>query len=98
RRSGDDGRIVPFRVCGAPCGSVDILSRPFCLPETVDTGDWIETGHIRAYSLDLRTRFIGLHPHTVGAGPTPVRDAGETSSFASIETMADAFQALPGGE
>jgi diaminopimelate decarboxylase len=34
--------------------SVDILSRPFWLPETVDTGDWIEIGHIGAYSLSLQ--------------------------------------------
>ena len=56
--------IVPFKVCGATCDSVDILSRPFWLPETVDTGDWIEIGHIGAYSLSLRTRFNGFYPDT----------------------------------
>lgn len=64
RRSGDPHRIVPFRVMGATCDSVDILSRPFWLPETVHTGDWIEVGHIGAYSLSLRTDFNGLYPDT----------------------------------
>jgi ornithine decarboxylase len=96
RRTGDEGRIVPFRVCGATCDSVDILSRPFWLPETVDTGDWIEIGHIGAYSLALRTRFNGFYPDTVVEVATPFDDAGETHSFASIETMADGYEPLPG--
>ncbi|HWT29774.1 MAG TPA: ornithine decarboxylase, partial [Propylenella sp.] len=65
RRSGDPDSLVPFKVCGATCDSVDILSRPFWLPETVDTGDWIEIGHIGAYSLALRTRFNGFYPEAV---------------------------------
>src|SRR5690606_38745031 len=56
-RNGSERSIVPFKVMGATCDSVDILSRPFWLPETVDTGDWIEIGHIGAYSMALRTRF-----------------------------------------
>lgn len=95
RRSGDESKIVPFRVCGATCDSVDILSRPFWLPETVDTGDWIEIGHIGAYSLALRTRFNGFYPDTVVEVATPFEDAGDTRSFASIETMADGYEPLP---
>ncbi|GAA0774328.1 ornithine decarboxylase [Roseibium denhamense] len=88
-RSGDADKIVPFKVCGATCDSVDILSRPFWLPETVDTGDWIEIGHIGAYSLSLRTRFNGFYPDKVIEVDTPF-DAGEApEGFASIETMAD---------
>ena len=64
RRAGNPAKIEPFRVCGATCDSVDILSRPFWLPETVHTGDWIEIGHIGAYSLSLRTRFNGFYPDT----------------------------------
>lgn len=64
RRSGDPNKMVPFRIYGATCDSVDVLSRPFYLPETVDTGDWIEVGHIGAYSLALRTRFNGFYPDT----------------------------------
>ena len=56
------GRLEPFRVMGATCDSVDILNRAFWLPEDVRTGDWIEVGHIGAYSLSLRTRFNGFYP------------------------------------
>ncbi|MGV2977033.1 alanine racemase [Roseibium alexandrii] len=88
-RSGKADNIVPFKVCGATCDSVDILSRPFWLPETVDTGDWIEIGHIGAYSLSLRTRFNGFYPDTVIEVDTPFDAGEEPESFASIETMAD---------
>jgi ornithine decarboxylase len=88
-RSGQADKIVPFKVCGATCDSVDILSRPFWLPETVDTGDWIEIGHIGAYSLSLRTHFNGFYPEKVIEVGTPF-DAGDApEGFASIETMAD---------
>ena len=65
RRTGNPDKIVPFRVCGGTCDSIDILSRPFYLPETVDTGDFIEIGHIGAYSMSLRTRFNGFYPDKV---------------------------------
>jgi len=86
-RNGDPSTIVPFRVCGATCDSVDILSRPFWLPETVDTGDWIEIGHIGAYSLSLRTRFNGFYPDTFVEVTTPFEAGGEAEGFASMETM-----------
>ena len=80
--------IVPFKVCGATCDSVDILSRPFWLPETVDTGDWIEIGHIGAYSLSLRTRFNGFYPDTFVEVSTPFDEGDAPQGFASLETMA----------
>ncbi len=89
RRAGDGEKLVPFRVCGATCDSVDILSRPFWLPETVDTGDWIEIGHIGAYSLALRTRFNGFYPDTFVEVTTPFETAEGGEGFATIETMAD---------
>lgn len=88
-RNGDPEKIVPFKVCGATCDSVDILSRPFWLPETVDTGDWIEIGHIGAYSLSLRTRFNGFYPDTFVEVDEPFDQGGAPESFASLETMAD---------
>ncbi|SFI95093.1 alanine racemase [Aerobium aerolatum] len=88
-RNGDQKNIVPFKVCGATCDSVDILSRPFWLPETVDTGDWIEIGHIGAYSLSLRTRFNGFYPDTFVEVTTPFDEGGMPEGFASLETMAD---------
>ncbi|HMN87690.1 MAG TPA: alanine racemase [Bauldia sp.] len=89
RRNGRPDTIVPFRVCGATCDSVDILSRPFYLPETVDTGDWIEIGHIGAYSMALRTRFNGFYPDTFVEVTTPFEAGGPAESLASVETMAD---------
>lgn len=89
RRSGNPGNVVPFKVCGATCDSVDILSRPFYLPETVDTGDWIEIGHIGAYSLALRTRFNGFYPDTFVEVTTPFEAGGPAESLAALETMAD---------
>jgi ornithine decarboxylase len=89
RSSGDKTKIAPFRVCGATCDSVDILSRPFFLPETVDTGDWIEIGHIGAYSLSLRTRFNGFYPDKFVEVATPFEAGGPAESSAALETMAD---------
>ena len=86
-RNGNKEKIVPFRVCGATCDSVDILSRPFWLPETVDTGDWIEIGHIGAYSLSLRTRFNGFYPDTFVEIATPFDAGAAPEGFASLETM-----------
>lgn len=88
-RNGKAENVVPFKVCGATCDSVDILSRPFWLPETVDTGDWIEIGHIGAYSLSLRTRFNGFYPDTFVEVTTPFDEGSEPEGFASLETMAD---------
>ena len=88
-RNGDPKVIAPFRVCGATCDSVDILSRPFWLPETVDTGDWIEIGHIGAYSLSLRTRFNGFYPDTFVEVTTPFDAGGKPEGYASLETMGE---------
>jgi len=88
-RNGDPSSIVPFKVCGATCDSVDILSRPFWLPETVDTGDWIEIGHIGAYSLSLRTRFNGFYPDTFVEVTTSFEAGDEPEGFASMETMGE---------
>lgn len=88
-RNGDPSKIEAFKVCGATCDSVDILSRPFWLPETVDTGDWIEIGHIGAYSLSLRTRFNGFYPDTFVEVTTPFDEGEAAEGYASLETMAD---------
>jgi ornithine decarboxylase len=88
QRNGDVNTIAPFKVCGATCDSVDILSRPFWLPETVDTGDWIEIGHIGAYSMALRTRFNGFYPDTFIEVSTPFEEGDAPQGFASLETMA----------
>jgi ornithine decarboxylase len=78
-------KLAPFRVCGATCDSVDILSRPFWLPDTVDTGDWIEIGHIGAYSLALRTRFNGFYPDQFVEVPTPFEEEEGAEGLATLE-------------
>jgi ornithine decarboxylase len=88
-RNGDAGKIAAFRVCGGTCDSVDILSRPFWLPETVDTGDWIEIGHIGAYSMALRTHFNGFYPDTFVEVAVPFEEGGAPDRIASLETIAD---------
>ncbi len=94
QRNGDENEIVPFRVCGATCDSVDILSRPFYLPETIDTGDWIEIGHIGAYSMSLRTRFNGFYPDRFVEVTTPFDEGGMPHGFVSLETMAGRMSGL----
>ncbi|HSM20047.1 MAG TPA: ornithine decarboxylase, partial [Hyphomicrobiales bacterium] len=81
RRRGDPHKLMPFRVFGATCDSIDILSRPFYLPETVDTGDFIEIGHIGAYSMSLRTRFNGFYPEKVVVLDAPFDIAGAESAM-----------------
>ena len=65
----------------------EMLLKP--MPETVDTGDWIEIGHIGAYSLSLRTRFNGFYPDTFVEIATPFDAGAAPEGFASLETMAD---------
>ncbi|TCT03182.1 ornithine decarboxylase [Aquabacter spiritensis] len=89
RRFGDPNKMVPFRIYGATCDSVDVLSRPFYLPETVDTGDWIEIGHIGAYSLSLRTRFNGFYPDTVVEVDQPFESADLGASLPEPERPQD---------
>lgn len=90
RRSGDPARLDDFRICGVTCDSVDILSRPFWLPETVDTGDFIEIGHIGAYSLSLRTRFNGFYPDTIVEVAHPFEaDSDGLEGFANVETWGE---------
>ncbi|MFS8041843.1 ornithine decarboxylase [Xanthobacter sp. AM33] len=85
RAGAGSGRIEPFRIYGATCDSVDVLSRPFYLPESVDTGDWIEIGHIGAYSLSLRTRFNGFYPDTFVEVETPFEAGDAPEGFAEPE-------------
>lgn len=90
RRVGDPNRLEDFRVCGVTCDSVDILSRPFWLPSTVDTGDFIEIGHIGAYSLSLRTRFNGFYPDTfVTVDHAFEEDRDGLEGFATVETWGE---------
>ena len=92
RRRRLTNEVVPFRVMGATCDSVDILSRPFHLPESVATGDWIEIGHIGAYSMALRTHFNGFYPNTFVEVTTPFEGGEPAESLATVESMGEAAE------
>lgn len=99
RRAGDPKRLDDFRVCGVTCDSVDILSRPFWLPATVDTGDFIEIGHIGAYSLSLRTQFNGFYPDTfVEVDHAFEDDPDGLEGFATVETWGEPAPEAVAGE
>jgi ornithine decarboxylase len=99
RRVGDPTRLDDFRICGVTCDSVDILSRPFWLPSTVDTGDFIEIGHIGAYSLSLRTRFNGFYPDTfVEVDHAFEDDRDGLEGFATVETWGEPETEAVAGE
>lgn len=53
------GEQRSFRLLGPTCDSTDQLPGAVELPEDIDTGDYLEFGHIGAYSLGGRTRFNG---------------------------------------
>ena len=53
------GEQHSFRLLGPTCDSTDQLPGAVDLPEDIDTGDYLEFGHIGAYSLGGRTRFNG---------------------------------------
>lgn len=53
-----------FTILGPTCDTVDILPRPFNLPDDADEGDWIEIGQAGAYTNAAATRFNGFYPET----------------------------------
>ncbi len=60
RVTGDlSNQLLPFRFAGPTCDSLDMMEGPFYLPKDIDEGDYIEIGHMGAYSECLRTGFNG---------------------------------------
>lgn len=53
-----------FQLFGPTCDSVDSCPGPFPIPDTVQTGDWLEIGKMGAYSNAYRTKFNGFHSDT----------------------------------
>lgn len=56
-----------FKVYGPTCDSNDVLGAPFCLPDDIQEGDWIEIGMMGAYSLSMRTHFNGFFTDNIVA-------------------------------
>lgn len=49
-----------FGFYGPTCDSLDSMKGPFCLPENIAEGDYIEIGQLGAYSRSIRTEFNGF--------------------------------------
>ena len=65
----DPEETLDFTIYGPTCDNMDVLPATVNLPADIREGDWIEFGHIGAYSNALATNFNGFHPEvqvTVG--------------------------------
>jgi ornithine decarboxylase len=51
---------VPFSFYGPTCDSNDYMAGPFYLPMNINEGDFIEIGHLGAYSNTMKTNFNGF--------------------------------------
>ncbi len=51
-----------FRLFGPSCDTIDVLPRPFLLPDTIAAGDFIVFDAIGAYSVSSRSSFNGFYP------------------------------------
>lgn len=52
--------VLPFRLAGPTCDSLDMLPGPYMLPADINEGDWIEIEQHGAYGLCTRTTFNGF--------------------------------------
>ncbi len=53
-------KLVPFRLYGPTCDSMDAAAGPFMLPADIREGDLIEIGSLGAYGTAMGTRFNGF--------------------------------------
>ncbi len=56
--------MLPFRVYGPTCDTLDLLPRPLLLSADMQAGDFIVFEAIGAYSVAVRTNFNGFFPDT----------------------------------
>ncbi|MGR3496865.1 type III PLP-dependent enzyme [Citreimonas sp.] len=61
------GAVVPWRVFGPTCDSLDMLPAPLPLPEDLGEGDHVIVGGMGAYAASLVTRFNGYGTTRVAA-------------------------------
>ncbi|WP_293550066.1 type III PLP-dependent enzyme [Parvibaculum sp.] len=71
------GALKPFRIFGPTCDSLDVFRVRFELPDGIGEGDWIEFGHLGAYSIGMQSSFNGFFTDTV------VQVAGAHDAFQS---------------
>ncbi len=56
--------MLPFRIYGPTCDTLDLLPRPLLLSADMQAGDFIVFEAIGAYSVAVRTTFNGFFPDT----------------------------------
>ena len=60
-----EGPTTSFQLYGPTCDASDVLPGRVEMPEALNAGDYLEFGHIGAYSLSGRTRFNGHYSDQV---------------------------------
>ena len=53
--------VMPFRMYGPTCDSVDHMPGPFMLPDDIGEGDWIAIDSMGAYTNASRSHFNGFY-------------------------------------
>ena len=67
-------RLADFQIFGTTCDNLDVLPKPFSLPDDIREGDWIEIGQLGAYSNSASTQFNGFTVDTfVSVEDEPLR-------------------------
>lgn len=56
----DAAHHLPYSFYGPTCDTLDYMKGPFCLPDDIKEGDFIEIGQIGAYGKTMRTNFNGF--------------------------------------
>ncbi len=88
RKEPSRGKLMPFRLYGPTCDSMDAASAPLMLPCDVQEGDLIEIGQLGAYGAALATQFNGFQ-----TGETVVAlDSPGASMFAPAPAQRAAAQ------
>lgn len=59
------GELMPFRIFGPTCDSLDVFKVQFELPADIGEGDWIEFARMGAYSIGMQSGFNGFFTDTV---------------------------------
>lgn len=73
--------LMPFRLYGPTCDSIDAMVGPFWLPQDTDDGDYIEFDMLGAYGMALRTGFNGF----LTEAPAIIEDEPALTQYAARE-------------
>ncbi len=84
--------LMPFRLYGPTCDSIDAMAGPFWLPQDTDDGDYIEFDMLGAYGMALRTGFNGF----MTEAPAIIEDEPALTQYVARERPAAAAVRLIG--